>query len=560
MAEDEVRSRRYEPLGPGRVSFFGFGVNHRRIATRTRRFSPAALRADETGLPHYHRAMWELSDIPFCLEGWDMLQDGCGCEIGGVVQRWTRTATRVEECDRCGDPLAWIDPVPVPERMRQSLGILATLFPERLMAGLDVGAVLPEPLRTVDRGPVLDIVLSLARAIDPGSSERPFEEAETRLAALHSACDALVRWPDGLTDVELDPDVSKITTERLRVAWHGLAPLARAGGVPRTRAAVSARSDGASATKPVGIRPATEIARLSPEVLTTAWEHGLVTRHRRVHGARLLPAYDPAELTALGDAWRSRREPAALAYELGLPLYGLEQLAASGTLIADAVSLPGTGSFFTPGRVDAFLKALSDGQRPMADPVSLRQLMRRAGGRLKAWGRVIGALLSGDIPYALVGDGRLIDRIVVPAAAREAIDVLASGPGVDNGDASGAMMIQRDALEVLNAPQDGANLLAGLANTGINPKMYRIGDVVRRAGEIVVLPEIAAILGRDLASVHEAIVRCGLFDEVKIAGAWSRDLLPLIVHVLGEGGSRDPNTSIHPDSNNDETWGLRGDG
>ncbi len=121
-------------------------------------------------------------------------------------------------------------------------------------------------------------------------------------------------------------------------------------------------------------------------------------------------------------------------------------------------------------------------------------------------------------------------------------------------------MIQRDALEVLNAPQDGANLLAGLANTGINPKMYRIGDVVRRAGEIVVLAEIAAILGRDIASVHEAIVRCGLFDEVKIAGAWSRDLLPLIVHVLGEGGSRDPNTSIHPDSNNDETWGPRGDG
>ncbi|MDR6126092.1 hypothetical protein QE361_003610 [Sphingomonas sp. SORGH_AS802] len=532
--EDEVRIRRYEPVRPGRVSFFGLSINPRRIETRTRRFSPTAFQADVGDMPQYHRALWELSDIPFCLQAWDMLQDRCGCEIGGVVQRWTRTATRVEECDRCGDPLAWIEPVPVPERMRPSLGILATLLPERLMAGLDVGAVLPEPLRTIDRGPILDMVVSLTRAIDPGSSERPFEEAEARLEALHSACDALVRWPDGLTDVDLDPDVSRVTAERLRVTWHGLAPLARAGGGPRTDAAAAVPPNGASVTKPVGIRPATEIARLSPEVLTAVWEHGLVTRHRRVHGARLLPAYDPAELTALGDAWRARREPAALAYELGLPLYGLEQLAALGTLVADAVSLPSTGPFFTPGRVDTFLEALTNGQRPVADPVALRQSMRRIGGRLEAWGRVIGALLSGDIPYVLVGNGRLIDRIAVSATSRDAIDALASGPCGDDRAASGATMIQRDALEVLNAPQDGAELLAGLATSGINPRTYRIGDVVRRAGEIVVLPEIAAILGQDSTSVYEAIVRCGIGNEVKITGVWPRDLLPQIIRAFEE--------------------------
>jgi hypothetical protein len=532
--EDEVRIRRYEPVRPGRVSFFGLSINPRRIETRTRRFSPAAFQADVGDMPQYHRALWELSDIPFCLQAWDMLQDRCGCEIGGVVQRWTRTATRVEECDRCGDPLAWIEPVPVPERMRPSLGILATLLPERLMAGLDVGAVLPEPLRTIDRGPMLDMVVSLTRAIDPGSSERPFEEAEARLAALHSACDALVNWPDGLNDIDLHPDVSRITAERLRVAWHGLAPLARAGGVRRTDAAVAVRPNGTSATKPVGIRPATEIARLSPEVLAAAWEHRIVTQHRRVHGARLLPAYDSAEVKALGDAWRARREAAALAYELGLPLYGLEQLAGSKTLIADAVSLPGTGRFFTPERVESFLKSLTDGQRPVVDPVSLRHLMRRVGGRLKAWGRVIGALLSGDIPYALAGNGRLVDRIVVPAVFRDAIDALALHSSGIDGDVCNAMMIQRDALEVLNAPQDGADLLAGLVTTGINPKLYRLGDVVRRAGEIVVLTEIAAIRGQDPVSVHEAIVRCGIFDDVETAGSWPRNLLPRIVHALEE--------------------------
>jgi hypothetical protein len=343
---------------------------------------------------------------------------------------------------------------------------------------------------------------------------------------LHAACAAVIHWPHGLTDVNLDPGVSPITAERLCVAWHGLAPLARRGEKTRSRPAAVACSNGAFALKPIGIRPATEIARLSPEVLTAAWEHGLVTKHRRVHGTRLLPAYDPGELTVLGDAWRARHEPSALAYELGLPLYGIEQLAALGTLIADAVAIPGTGPHFTPAQIEAFLLALADAQRPVGNPMPLRQLMRRVGGRLKAWGPVIAALLCGDVPFTILGDGRLVDCISVPETCFGVLGALRFDRCEGTNFSFSKTMVQRDALELLNAPLDNAKILDGLKTTGTNPKLYRVDEVVQRSREIVALPEVAAILGMDPASAYEDVVRRGFWDKVVYKGAWPRDLLP----------------------------------
>ena len=70
-------------------------------------------------------------------------------------------------------------------------------------------------------------------------------------------------------------------------------------------------------------------------------------------------------------------------------------------------------------------------------------------------------------------------------------------------------MVQRDALELLNAPLDNAKILDGLKTTGTNPKLYRVDEVVQRSREIVALPEVAAILGMDPASAYEDVVRRG---------------------------------------------------
>ena len=305
VAEQEVSARRYEPIGPQRWSFFGLDLNRSGIERRVRRFSPTALRSAGG---QYHRATWELSDIPFCFEGWDMLQDRCGCEANGAIQGWTRTSTKIEECDLCGDPLHWLEPFPVPATMQPALSILRSLVdpsPERRESAQD--RLLPE-LRNADRSTAFKLVMRIAAAIDPDAGLRPIDDPAGRLHALHSACRALEHWPDGIDAVRWHPHTSSAAIRSIQTSWFGLAPIPtrdRSKTPPLGKPRIQAR--------PIGIRTATEIANLSPEVLIKAWDHGFVPRHHRIYGTRTLPAYDPEELSSFKKDWRERIDPQAFA-------------------------------------------------------------------------------------------------------------------------------------------------------------------------------------------------------------------------------------------------------
>lgn len=523
VADADVRERRYDPLGRGHVSFFGLDINGRRIETAIRRFSPLAFGKDEPDRPHHHRAVWELRDIPFCLENWDMLQDTCHCEPGGVVQRWSRTLTRVEECDKCGDPLAWLEPFEVPIPMRPALGVLGALLLTSPEARNEASGLLPEALRATDRSAIFATVIRLANTIDPAAADVSFEEPETRLSALHSACDALLQWPRGLIDVHL-PLATDAARESLRSMWNRLGPpiSARPKSRPDPKPA-PARLNRADA--PVGIRRATEIARLSPEVLHAAWTHGMVTRHERPHGERMVPTFDQAELLALGEEWRSRRQPDSVAFEYGLPLYAIEQIAFVGCLVPGARSMPGTGPHFTPGNVASFGRDLQAGVRHVPDPIPLKQVMRLVGGRLKPWGPAVSLLMDRTVPYDL-GDGRrLFDRIVVDRKHADRIASSRFEMPKNPPFAFSDTIVQHDALEVLNATGDLAHLLRTKPSTGRNPKIYRVVDIVTRAEEIVTLAEIAAVMGTDPATALQNLTREGQAELRLLPGAWPRDLL-----------------------------------
>jgi hypothetical protein len=525
VPEPEVHARRYGPLGRGRVSFFGLDVNRRRIETRSRRFSPAVFRMDRGGEPHFHRALWELRDVPFCIEGWDMLQERCFCEQHGVVQGWSRTATRIEECDRCGDPLAWLEPIAVPERMRPRLRLLEALIapdPDRRTAAREL---LPQPLRQADRSAVFQVVMRLADAIDPHASDHSEERPDLRLRGLHAACTALRRWPEGLSEIRLPSGSSISSGSALRAAWNSLAPLPPAPADPMS--SCRAISGAATPGSPVGIRRATEIARLSPEVLTAAWNHGLVTRLLRRHGDRTLPAFDAAELSIFGDAWRQRRGCDSLAYELGVPRYGVEDMAASGALEADGPALPGEGPHFTPAGVRAFMDALENAAQPVQEPVTLRRAMRLVGGRLKPWGAVLDDLLDGTIPFGLREGCRLADRVLVPSSQLSALEALHARTDPDL--IRSPLMIQADALEVLNAPSDLAHLLDGLHTSGRNPRVYLLQDVERLARTIITIPEIAARLATDPATTYQELRRRDLLGRAVRQGAWPRSILADLV-------------------------------
>lgn len=539
--EDEVRARRYDPLGRGHVSFFGLNVNARRVETAIRRFSPTAFATEGVGLPHFHRATWELRDIPFCLENWDMLQHTCFCEPGGVVQRWSRTATRVEECDKCGDGLDTLEPVPVPRRMRPALGILAALISPVTSNRSAALLLLPTALHGTDRSVMFATIVRLANAIDARADEHSFELPERRLGALHAVCDAVRVWPRGLADLRLARGTTDATKESIRSLWNRLGSKEPARGklsssarpleptapgpMEQVKPSKVPAKGRIAADRPVGIRRATEIARLTPEVLHAAWDQRLVTRHERLHGERIVPAFDLLELSAFGEQWRSRRQPASVAFKFGLPVYALEQMAALLCLTADAPALSGTGPHFTSSSIAEFHDAIQGAKCPISDALPLRQVMRLIGGRLKPWGPVFRLLLDREVPFDLAEGRRLVDRIVV---ARKHAARLASlrydnegRQTFDHGDS----MVQNDALEVLNATFRMAHLLSGMPSRGRIPKFFFVADVLAQASEIVTVHEIAAVLGTDTTTALQELRFQGFSGHAEYCDTWPRAVL-----------------------------------
>ncbi|KQN26052.1 hypothetical protein ASE86_07775 [Sphingomonas sp. Leaf33] len=528
VAEHEVVLRRYEPTVPGRVSFQGLELNVGRIEKRIRRFSPSAL-ADPA--QRFHRAVWELKDIPFCFVGWDMLQDRCFCEGDGIVQGWTRTLNGIEECDKCGDPLHRLEPFAVPPEIRPALSILQAIVDPHAEQRSSKPSDLPPALRDADRTQLYRLIIRLARALDADAEEQPIEEPARRLNGLHLACEALGRWPSGWESLQWHDATTRHAISELRQQWRTLAPSAFIVGAGdpavQRQASTNKRKTMPAATDAptvVGIRPAYELARLSPEVMLAVWENALVTQHVRTHGDRNLPAFDIAELDAFASAWHDRVEPDALSYRLGIPYYGLEQIVAIGTIVADGPALPGTGHHFRSATINDFLTRISENAgADLSDPVPLKRIMESIGGRAKPWGPLVDMLHRAAVGYQLSDGICLVDSIRIDRCDADRVRSLAFERDDHTDLCFRSSMVQRDALEILNVGVGGKRLLAKLEYQGTNPRTYATVDVEKRAAAIMSIPELAARLGINWSSAHKRARLSGA--KQIIPGGWDRTRL-----------------------------------
>ena len=516
IGDHDVIGRRYQDLGRDHLSFFGLDVHRDAIENRIRRFSPAAFRADAESFRTpterayaYHRATWELRSIPFCLEHWDMLQERCWCEGEGVIQRWTRTATHLHECDRCGDPLADMQSFPVPEDMRPALGVLRAIVDPLASTRATAADMLPEAIRAADRSRIFYAVGRLAETIDPEAKNHPIDTPRARLHGLWRACMALINWPDASGEIA-NLAVSRNKRSKIRSAWLAISDdtniadrgkAERQAGFRREKAVNGSLSRGealklANSLKPVGIRPATEIARLSTEVLMWAWDEGHLTQHRREHGPRELPAFDRVELVNFSDMWSKRVSPSSLAHELGISLHGVEQLAALGVIPASTPAIPNSGPHFYPEDVEEFFtrfeKLMTEqvtAAEPIMDPVTLIHAMKHVSGRAKPWGPVIKMLLDGEMRFYVSANRRVADSIVISARDIDVVKALRFDRDLFDLSFS-PEIIQNDALNLLNVAASGVRTLDGLQSRGVNPKFYRVADVEDRAQKFVTLPDV----------------------------------------------------------------------
>ncbi len=543
IEKSEVVARRYPPHGRGHRSFFGLHVMKGRIEDRVRRFSPAAIRDGSL----YHPATHELRDLPFSTVGWDMLQTICPCEEKGVQQNWV-TVNGSSRCHSCGGSLGKIEPVPVPDELRDSLGFLAGLVDPDPVEQDAALAMLPPAIRGVDRTLLHDIVMNIARA---ASAEAETSDFLIRVRALAQACDAVMSWPEGLNDIsfcQLCPEnvrswilrhYTVLDSCSQTVDFPRPPSLATVGpsAAPRRTYAPSG-SSGKVKSAFIGAMAAARLGGVDETALKQAWDEGRFTKHVWVFGSLRVRAFDPSEVVAVAPLLRIAGSRSRAASYLGLPLYGLEQLLES-RLFAPAP--PSEGMKQTVTHLAAardLVDRLKLNRSELGDTIPFVEAMRHVSGRMKPWGAAIAAMLDGDIAFMIQNvdvDTPIAGRLRVSARAIPTLIDL-TDPRVEMSIERADKWMQGDALECLNGNVSAPELLKGLVSSGTPKKrLYSVADVLERARMGVTTSDIARRFDYPIKNTA-MLLDANRVNQIA-PGLWSRERAERIVlsHIEKRG-------------------------
>lgn len=498
----ELRARTY-PLTSGKLrSFFGVELSVMSFETRVRRFSPTALRDSS-----YMRALWEIRDLPYCVESWDMLQVRGRC---GTKQGWTRI-TKVERCDDCGRPLAErVEPIPVPIAFQEVLSLPALLLSPLADDQASGRAMLPEQLAHQDRSVIYEMVMSIAKVLTPRRDSTEW----VRVEAIRAAANAVMQWPHGMDGVT-------------RPEWYASGQWGR---LLAKYARLGSSFDNDQDVELVGIRKAVAIGGTSREILFKAREAGLLTEHvARLAGRGDFDAFNVTELQGFSSIYSQRLSFQAAAKVMGLPLYAVEQIVATGRLPTNGMRFANEEPFisgedykaFTQNLVIAASKVRAHG--PIDDFIGLRLASQVPGGMLKPWGEIFLALLDGQIRFALgSGDAPLMHRISIHLSDKAKLMKLSIKAAKTNAPPTSATIHKQDALEILNISGD-TPVLAGLPFTQDGGRFhYELHAVLDRAEKTISLPEIAQRGGWSIARAFSEMRRKNV--PLVFEGCWCREI------------------------------------
>ena len=421
LPEREIISRRYASLEMGYIEFFGVQVHKSRIDNKTRRFSPAALLEAD-----FHRAFWELRDLPFCLESWDMLRDSCPCpmEPTATKQKWTRTQSRVSECDHCGESLVNLPRQIVPSEYQTDLRLLDELLSPKANSERNLNQFLPNAIAKTDRGRIYNCLRLMCDIAIGGDIEGLNDEYADAILRWHAACQAMRAWPNAFPGQWIKDDVSDSIYAYRRDLYFGLGAeptstlvevnrLARALVSSSASAAISESNEGdicqntmktaddseriaaprtmqafnESGIHLIGIRPASEAAKLDPDTLLRARAETKLSKYERRHGQKTVPAFERMEVTKFGLAWNARIPIAKLGFDFNVSHHGIEQLVATGAMEATGLRFDDDPVYFTEDDIATFEKRLKDGATSTGEHwVPLHSAMKEIDDRPKPWG------------------------------------------------------------------------------------------------------------------------------------------------------------------------------
>lgn len=514
----EIEKRRYRALGKKQYSFFGLRVPSSAIEKKVRRFSPGSLASSP-----YIRAIWELRDLPFCPESWELLIDTCSCR---AKQGWIRL-NGVHRCDDCGRLLSAMPAQRVPEGLHDGLSIVAGIASPVPKRQAEAAARLPAALQDVDRADLFKCIMRLRRAL---AGKSPNTDAD--VLALHAACVAVATWPSGIAALNPAEGLSHLAWSAVVTLYNNLP--SSSAIVTKTKkhrrpaagtAAVERREcDETNDAKPslIGIRPAYELARLSPETLLLARSRGHLESHERLRGGRLVPVFDPGDVKQFAEAFSARVAPETVGYGFGLGRRAIQEIFECGHITASGISLFDEDVWFTTWDITDFEARIRKKRRSkLENPVSLREALMVVNGRPKPWGAITGALLQEDLPllpFAIERPGRkLFDAIMVEKNAIRSISGMTSPP--PRAPLESLRVTQREAREILNA-NIKCKALDSLDSAGKNPITYSLADVQNLAQKGVTVLEIATVIGQ-LPPTTFQLIKNKKIDLVA-DGLWNR--------------------------------------
>jgi hypothetical protein len=232
-----------------------------------------------------------------------------------------------------------------------------------------------------------------------------------------------------------------------------------------------------------------EAARLSgvdEPALKQAWDDRKLTQHTWALGAQRIRAFDPAEVAAIAPKLRVFGCRKIIARELGLPLYGVEQLLEASLIAPDAPSSHAKQLEVHREAVRSFTALLEQKASSITgERIPFREAIRHVSGRPKPWAEAISAMSKSHVCFELTSDTRgkaLVDRILVDRRAIRSFVAM-------NHNRQPATQIERcdwwsgsDALECLNGNRSAYDLLTGLGGKGDGVrKQYTVGEVLKRA-------------------------------------------------------------------------------
>ena len=441
------------------LNLFGTLVPRKLLQFSYKRFSPKALSKSA-----HHRGLWQVRQLPICIETWEYLEERCPNPSCRRRQHWRRTAG-TDLCDYCAEPLTRARATPVPESLREGLEMLVGLIHHDPDSRRIARRHLPPSLAELNGGHLLELACVLAPIVDGrvasllNRGSLCLDSARNLVVpALAATWPFLAGWPGA---------VERHVAEKLNIGGREKGGSTRKAFYnilcdrndpmlsPAVQRVLSQLDERCRTARSRGLTIA-EMTKLTGADRRTLFEMrkaGKLPSFLALDGIRLQVLVKQTAVAPMLAQNKPRLRLVHAAEMLGVPTYAIREMVHLGLVTAAPVP-PGRGDHLRLAVCRDSLQAFQGklcrrlAQAHDAHPVSLVEAMRRIGGRPKPWASVLKAIADGDLPASAAdGEAPFMQRVTI--GSEEALSLPCFR---DTGDVewSGCMITKSDLAEIMN--------------------------------------------------------------------------------------------------------------